>query len=320
MEADFNLAVVIVNFRTGDLVVDCLKSLMVAETVPEHTRIVVVDGASGDNSVERIAEAIETHGWDERVSLLPLDVNGGFAYGNNRGIEHAIALFGKPRYVLLLNPDTVARPGAIMPLLEFMDAHPAAGIAGSRLEDPDGTRQACAFRFPSIAAEFESEIRFGPVTRLLSRWQIAPEMSDQPSPIDWVSGACMIVRMEVLEHIGRLDESYFLYYEEVDFCIRAARANWECWHVPASRVVHLVGQATGVTVRGVRPPRRPLYWFDSRRRYFSKHHGRGYKVMADAAWIVGHVLCSARQLIQGRPTNTPPRLLRDFIRFANPLR
>lgn len=320
MDADLTLAVVIVNFRTGNLVVDCLASLMVPGTVPQGTRIVVVDASSGDRSIDQITAAIDGCGWSDRVSLLPLDINAGFAYGNNRGIEYARRRFGKPSYILLLNPDTIVRPGAILPLVTFMDEHPNAGISGSRLEDPDGTPQACAFRFPSIAAEFESEIRFGLVTRLLRRWRIAPDMPDIPSPIHWVSGACMILRRELLEQIGGLDEEYFLYYEEVDFCLRAAQAKWECWHVPESRVVHLVGQATGVTLRHIRPPRRPSYWFESRRRYFLKHHGILYTVVADLAWVVGHVCFAMRLKLQGRPASGPPNLLRDFVRHANPLR
>jgi N-acetylglucosaminyl-diphospho-decaprenol L-rhamnosyltransferase len=314
----FKLAIVIVNFRTADLVVDCLASLHVPGTIPPETRIVVVDGASGDGSAERISAVISENGWADTTGLA-LDVNGGFAYGNNRGIEYARANFGNPRYVLLLNPDTVARPGSITRLVEFMDANGEAGIAGSRLEHPDGKGQACAFRFPSIANEFESEAKFGPITRLLDRWRIAPDMPKEASRIDWVSGACMIVRADVLREVGYLDEGYFLYYEELDFCLRAARAGWSCWHVPESRVVHLVGQSTGVT-RHDRPSRRPVYWFESRRRYYLKHKGAVYAVLADLAWLAGHLIWRTRLLIEGGHGNAPPHLLQDFIRHARPFR
>ncbi|TCM49668.1 hypothetical protein C8J36_11235 [Rhizobium sp. PP-F2F-G48] len=318
MQVEPTLAVVIVNFRTADLAIDCLASLAVPGTVPEKTRIVIVDAVSGDGSAEKIAAAIAERGWAGNVDFRALDVNGGFSYGNNRAIDHALEA-GRPDYVLLLNPDTVARPGSIRSLVSFMERHPAAGIAGSRLEDPDGTPQACAFRFPSLAADFESEVRFGPVTRLLRRWQVAPPMPDTPARIDWVSGASMLVRYDVFEEIGGLDEDYFLYYEEVDFCRRAAKAGWECWHVPASRVVHLVGQATGVTLRDRRPARRPSYWFNSRRRYYLKHHGAAYRLMADTAWVVGHVLCRMRMFLEGKRSGGPPKLLGDFIRHASPV-
>ncbi|WP_117190452.1 glycosyltransferase family 2 protein [Rhizobium terrae] len=312
------LAIVIVNYRTADLVIDCLASLSVPGTVPHATRIVVVDGCSGDRSAERIVAAIHENGWTN-VACLPLGQNGGFAYGNNRGIEYAIMTFGKPEYILLLNPDTIARPGSITRLVEFMETTPEAGIAGSQLEHPDGRRQACAFRFPSIANEFESEARLGPITYLLNRWRIAPEMPKTPSRIDWVSGACMILRTKLLDQLGLLDEGYFLYYEEVDFCMRAAAAGWSCWHVPQSRVIHLVGQATGVT-RHVRPSRRPIYWFQSRRRYYLKHRGGSYARLADLAWLGGHLACRLRLLMAGKSANLPPHILQDFLRHAGPFR
>ncbi|WP_234186582.1 glycosyltransferase family 2 protein [Shinella sp. NM-101] len=316
MRSSPKLLVVIVNYRTARMVSDCLAALAVPGTVPQDTQIVVVDGASGDDSTEVIPAAIRQNALSDRMSFLPLAVNGGFAYGNNRGMEHAIGRFGKPDYVLFLNPDTVPRPGGVSPLVAFMDASPRTGIAGSRLEDPDGTQQACAFRFPSPIAEFESQVRFGPMTRILERWRVVREFSEAPIRVDWVSGASMIVRMEVIDEIGGMDEDFFLYYEEVDFCRRAARRGWECWHVPESRVVHLVGQSTGVTARDRKIGRRPPYWFESRQRYYSKHHRRLYGRLADMAWIAGQSLWQARQRLQRRPAIDPPHLLRDFIRHA----
>ena len=316
-ECSFELAIVIVNFRTPELVADCLESLMVPGTTPDSTRIVVVDGGSGDHSVDYLTTAIDRNSWRDRVDFLPLDVNGGFAYANNRGIEHATKMHGRFRYVLLLNPDTVARPGSITQLFDFMKQHPSAGIAGSRLEDPDGTPQACAFHFPSIASEFEGEARLGPVSRLLHRWRVVPDLPDNPSQIDWVSGASMMVRADVLDDIGVMDEHFFLYYEEVDWCLRAARAGWSCWHVPQSRVVHLVGQSTGVT-RQVKPSRRPRYWFASRRFYYLKHYGRIYWAAASAGWLGGHLLWRLRLLLEGKRASGTPHILQDFLRHLLP--
>lgn len=309
---DASVTIFIVNYRTADLVIDCLSSLAVPQTVPDGTQIVVVDGASDDGSVEKLTRAIQKHGWSN-VSCLPLHYNGGFAYANNRGIRYAETQFGKTRYSILLNPDTIARPGSITRLVEFMERHPQVGIAGSALEHLDGRPQACAFRFPSIAAELESEARLGPLSHLLDRWRIAPDMSELPVQIDWVSGACMVVRAEVMQELKGLDENYFLYYEEVDFCRRAMAAGWPCWHVPGSRVVHLVGQSTGVT-RHQRPARRPTYWFSSRRRYYVRHHGTLYAMGADLAWLGGHLIWRLRLIIERRTAELTPKLLRDFLR------
>src|SRR5690606_33467105 len=141
-----------------------------------------------------------------------------------------------------------------------MDEHPDVGLAGSRIENPDGTPRRSAFRFHSLAGEFEKAMRWGVVSKLLSRWIVAPPVQENAHPTDWVSGACMIVRRQVLEQVGLLDEHYFLYYEEQDLALRAARAGWTCWYVPASRVVHLVGQSSGVTGAQRTQKRTPRYW------------------------------------------------------------
>lgn len=311
------LFVVIVNYRTADLVIDCLRSISEPGMLPEATRVVVVDAASADGSVEKFATAIEEHGWNGWLDLLPLTSNGGFSYGNNRGIEYLSERYGKAKYVHLLNPDTVARAGSVVALIDFMAAHEQIGIAGSQLENLDGTDAASGFRFPSLIAEFEAEIKFGPATRVLDRWRILPTLPNAPTPVDWVCGASMMVRTALLEEIGSLDEGYFLYHEEVDFCLRAARAGWQCWYVPQSRVMHIAGQATGiVTMTDRRPARRPAYWFESRQRYFDKNHGRAYRVMADMSWVAAHLLGAVWRTVSGKPNRDPPYLLRDFLHHS----
>jgi N-acetylglucosaminyl-diphospho-decaprenol L-rhamnosyltransferase len=309
------LSIVIVNYRTAGLVVDCLQSLTQEMAGQAAWRVVVVDNASDDGSAERIDAAIASEGWAARVELLPLDHNPGFAGGNNAALVPIFNGPTPPDYVLLLNPDTIVRPGGVRELVAFMEAHPSVGIAGSRLEDSDGTPQRCAFRFPSVAAELEEGLRLGLVSRLLQRWVVAPAVRDEAHATDWVAGASMIVRREVFENIGLMDDRYFLYFEEVDFCLRARRAGWTCWYVPASRVVHLVGQASGVTDVKRPPKRRPQYWFASRSRYFRRNHGRAYKMLADLSWIFGFSLWRLRRRVQLRPDTDPPNLLTDFLRF-----
>jgi GT2 family glycosyltransferase len=308
-----HLAIIIVNYCTPDLTIGCLNSLQAdRDDLPPGTQVVIVDGCSTDDSVLTIRSAIEQGHSTDFVTLLPLDANRGFAYANNQGMQ---AIRGaRPRFVLLLNPDTVVRPGAVSRLLSFMDAHPRAGIAGSRLEDPDGTPQSCAFRFHSAIGEFEAATRLGFISRLSHRWRVAPPPPSTSARMDWVSGACMLIRSEIFDQIGLLDDGYFMYYEEADFCLRAAQAGWECWHVPESRVIHLVGQASGVTIRNTIPGRRPDYWFKSRQRYFVKNHGWLYAALADVAWTAGHLLWRVRRALQRKPDYDPPMLLRDFMR------
>ncbi|ACK73640.1 glycosyl transferase family 2 [Gloeothece citriformis PCC 7424] len=309
------LLVVIVNYRTPKLTIDCLHSLVEEIKILPNTKVVVVDNYSGDNSAEQIRAEINTQQWQDWVSFIAAERNGGYAYGNNLGIRPALESDNKPDYVLLLNPDTVVRPKALKVLVDFMEAHPQVGIAGSRLEDPDGTPQHSAFRFHSIWSELDCALRFGPISKLLQSKIIAPPVSDVTCQTDWVAGASMIIRREVFDSVSLLDEEYFMYYEEVDFCLQANRAGWSCWYVPESRVVHLVGQSSGVTVTKVRPKRRPKYWFDSRKRFFIKNYGFIYAVLADLFWMTGFSLWTIRRSIQNKIDNDPPYLLQDF--FSN---
>ena len=310
------LLIVIVNYRTASLTVDCLRSL--APEVPSlapGTRVVVTDNASGDGSVERLAALVRDNGWSEWAELMPLPRNGGFAYANNQAIRPALAAPDPPDYVLLLNPDTLVRPGALRALLDFMEASPRVGIAGSRLEHPDGKAQRSAFRFPGALSELEEGLRLSFVSKVLRPFVVAPPPPGRACRVDWVAGASMIIRRAVFEAVGLMDENYFMYYEEVDFCRRAARAGWPCWYVPASRIVHLVGQSSGVTDEKKPKKRQPAYWFASRRRYFRTHTGVVRTLLADTFFVLGHALYRATVLARRKPANDPAGLLGDFVRY-----
>jgi hypothetical protein len=308
--AAVKLAVVIVNYRTPALTVDCLRSLAPELAQFPGARAFVVDNDSADGSAAMIAAAIEREGFGF-ATLIAAERNGGFAYGNNVAIRPLLAAPEPPQYVLLLNPDTLVLPGALQQLVAFLEGHPEVGIAGSRIEGVDGAVQRSAFRFHGIAAEFESSVALGPVTRLLSRYMVAPPPSPVAVAIDWVCGASMLVRSSVFAKVGLLDERYFLYYEETDFCLQARRAGFTCWYVPASRVVHIGGQASGLNnMEQAVPPA----LFESRRSYFLKNHGRLYLFAANGAWLVGFALRQVRRLFQPRVGKDRPRLLGDFLR------
>jgi N-acetylglucosaminyl-diphospho-decaprenol L-rhamnosyltransferase len=310
------VVVAIVNYCTPDLVIDCLKSLAEHHAECPTMAVVVADNASPDGSAEPIARAMAENGWSGWAELMVMPHNGGFGYANNAIIQKYLGSARPPRYFWLLNSDTIVRAGAIATLLDFMARHPDVGVAGSRLEDPDGTAQHSAFRFPSIAAELESSIRIGVITRLLNSWRIAPPIADRSTSYDWLSGASMLISSDVLRQIGLFDEAYFLYYEETDLCLRLNRNGWRCCYVPDSRVVHLVGKSTGVTERNSRPKRRPAYWFESRRRFFVKHHGRFYAFLADLALAAGTSVALLRSTIQRRPSLCPERFLYDLARHS----
>jgi GT2 family glycosyltransferase len=290
---------------------------LAAEGSPRDAwRTVVVDNASGDDSVSLIRAAIAERGWSDWAEVAAAPRNGGFAYGNNVAIRAALESSDRPEFVLLLNSDTVVRGGAVATLVHFLETHPDVGIVGSRLEDPDGTPQCSAFRFPTIRSEAAEALNVGIVNRLLHRHVILPGIPDAACAMPWVAGASMLVRREVFDAIGLLDEQYFLYYEEVDFCLRAARAGYSCWYEPASRVVHLVGRSSGVTERSTQVNRRPAYWFESRRRYFVKNHGRRYAAAVDVVWSSCYAVRRLLDVVRRRPNLDPPRLLTDYLKHS----
>jgi GT2 family glycosyltransferase len=310
------LLTIIVNYRTADLTIDALASMAPEIGTVSPSRVIVVENDSGDASAQQIGAAIAANGWGSWATLVCSDRNGGFAYGNNVAIRTALGDGQHPTYYHLLNPDTVVRPGALRALVDFMDANPKVGIAGSRLEWPDGAAQVSAFRFPSVWSELDQGLRLGMVSKVLDRWLVAMPIPEEACPVDWVAGASMIIRDTVFDAVGLMDERYFMYFEEVDFILRANRAGWPCWYVPSSHVVHLVGQSSGVTDPNKVRNRRPEYWFDSRRRYYLSNLGAVGAGLADLAFTAGHVTWRMRRLVQRKPLDTPERFLRDFVRHS----
>jgi hypothetical protein len=315
LTAPRSTAVVIVNYRTAGLVVDSLKSLAVEAEREPGLRAIVVDNASGDDSVHAIAAAIRDRRWSW-AAVRALDRNGGFSFGNNAAVRELLESPSPPSYIWLLNPDTLVRPGAVSALIDFLERRPDVGVAGGRLEFPDGTPQTAAFRFPSLAGELEDTIRIGFVSRMLARFRVPIPPREHDHRCDWVNGASMMIRREVFETIGLMDEKFFLYFEETDYCRRARAAGWHVWHVPESRVVHLEGQSTGVTGANLALKPRPRYWFDSRARYYRKHHGTAYALCADLIWIVAFGSWRIQRRIRGKVDPDPPGLWRDFVRHA----
>lgn len=305
--------VVVVNYRTPDLVVDSLGSLQHEVEQIGDMHVVVTDNDSGDGSVEVIRSAIEAKHWDW-CTLIPLTFNGGYGAGNNAGIRPYLDGEEPPDYVMLLNPDACVHRGAISELLAFMESHPDAGIAGTRVENADGTQAHSAFRFPSAASELVEGFKLGLLTKLLRNQQLLYELGDEAMQVDWVTGAAMMIRKEVMADVGLFDDEYFLYFDEVDFCFRASRAGWPAYYVPNSVVTHLQAQATGITDDREDKLRYPSYWFDSRRRFFVRNRGKRQAMLADLAFLVGYTTFRARSVIQRKGSAEPPHFWRDFVR------
>jgi GT2 family glycosyltransferase len=275
--------------------------------------ILIVDNGSGDGSAAYIEQAIGTTSLGDCASLLALDDNRGFAAGNNAGLEYYRALAGHwPIYSWLLNPDTIAEPGALGALIDGLAERPCAGLAGGRCLRKDGTVRHSAFRFHTALSEFIAALDFGPLRGLLARYDVVLPVCDAPFRAEWLSGSHLLIRGDVFDRVGLLDPSYFLYFEETDFCARAAVAGFEAWHIPASRIVHLGGQSTGLIEH--RPPQpRPRYWFESRARFLLRRHGLAQTHLANLLWLLATPPGALIARLRGRRNERAPHLWRDFL-------
>lgn len=305
------LQTILINYKTPEMTLKSLAAFMREMGDRPGVHVTLVDNASGDGSVEALSAEIRLQGWSDRVSLVESPRNGGFAYGVNVGFQNPPPA-GRPDFVYLLNSDAFPDPQSVDVLLDFLVEHPEIGIAGSFIYGADGEPHVTAFRFPSVWSEFEGSMKLGVLTRLLSNRRVPIEpMPTENRRVDWLAGASMLIRSEVFEDIGIFDDTFFLYFEETDFCRRALSAGWETWYLPASRVVHIGSVSTGM--KKLDEPM-PQYWFDSRAHYLRKNHGLAYLAWADFLWVVGFSVFRLRCLVQGKTDSGRPRMLRDFIR------
>jgi N-acetylglucosaminyl-diphospho-decaprenol L-rhamnosyltransferase len=275
------IGAIIVSYNTCELLRACLASLRGC-TLPLH--VVVVDCASSDGSAAMVRAAFPD------VCLLEPGRNLGFAGGNNLGLRRVLSAEfsvmssaapnsklktqnSKLDYILLLNPDTVVHSGAIEALAAFLEAHPRVGAVGPRLLNPDGTLQPAAFRFPTLAMTALDLFPPGEALpgRLYGSWWHGRYPQERegraPFPIDHPLGACILARRAAVEQVGGLDEGFFMYAEEVDWCYRMRRAGWAIWQAPDACVTHVGGAATRQL-----PTRMFVALYKSRLRFFRKHY------------------------------------------------
>jgi N-acetylglucosaminyl-diphospho-decaprenol L-rhamnosyltransferase len=245
-------SVVIVNWNGGDLLARALGS--VRESAPAVVvELVLVDNASTDDSVTQARAG-------GGVTVIRNPENLGFARASNQGIRES-----RGRHVVLLNPDAELLPGALETLVGYMDREPRVGAAGPALLNPDGSLQPSGWPFPQLPAL----LAIHPALRWLARDEAPRNGRDRerPADVDEVSGACMILRRAALDGIGLFDERFFLYFEDVDLCLRLRRAGWRVAHVPAARVVHHWRSRTDPS------PDAQLHHLRSKLRYVRKHFG-----------------------------------------------
>ncbi|MCR8549103.1 glycosyltransferase family 2 protein [Salipiger sp. P9] len=307
---DPKLLVVSLNFRTAEMT---LRSVQFAlrEMAGLNAELVIVDNDSGDGSFEAMQAALSAEPWAQGapIRLIQSGHNGGFGAGNNVGIRAGWSDGSEPDYVYLLNSDAFPGPGSLKALLRHLETHPEAGFAGSYIHGEDGAPHHTAFRFPTILSELESSARFGPISRLLEKHRVWLEIPEATQRVDWLAGASLMMRQGVLDEIGLFDETFFLYFEETELCLRAARAGHETHYVRESEVAHIGSVSTGMKIW----KRVPAFWLDSRWYYYTKTRGRAYAAMATLAHLAGGALWRVRLVLQRKTPADPPHFLRDLL-------
>ncbi len=316
------IGVVVVNYRTPDLVIDCLRS-MSNQLELNDARVIVVDNKSGDGSAEAIsgflssadAGGAEADGWKRRVSLVRSRTNGGFSAGNNLGLS-----FLDAEYYVLLNSDTIVRRGALAALVASAEENPSAGIIGAGIEDEDGAPLHNAFNAISPVSEFLAAAGLDVLYRLAPTGRVARPIPKETTDADWVSFACVLIRRDTLRAVGPLDEGYFMYFEDTDYCHAARRAGWKIVYDPTPRVVHLHGQSSPVQSALTEKQRPPAYYYASRTRYFRKRFGPLGPTLANVAWHAGRCLTALRRLIGREPPPACHNQGRDiWLNWRTPL-
>ena len=249
------ISIIIVSWNTARLLENCLASIQAnPPTLPFENW--VVDNASTDDSTQMVREKFP------QVHLVENRENVGFARANNQAIRQCMG-----EYILLLNPDTLVASGALQALVDFLDKHPKAGAAGARIIKPDGSLQISSHPHPTLPRElwrlFHLDSLLPYAMYPLNKWE-----TNQPQEVDVLAGACLLMRKEVSEQVGFLDEEYFIYTEDIDLCYRIQRAGWRIYWVPQAEIVHFGGQSTQQV-----PTEMLVNLYQSNIKYFRKHYG-----------------------------------------------
>lgn len=285
------LTVIVVSYNTRELLATCLEAI--SSTVHGLSyEIIVVDNASRDGSAEMVAHQFPA------AKLISNFDNQGFARANNQAIRTS-----QGRYILLLNSDAVLMPGAVQSMVTFMESHPRVGAVGAQLLNPDGTFQASFADFPSIVGELLLLTKLAKLVYSPNYPSHPYEQSQDERVVDWVFGACLMVRRSAVDEVGPLDEDFFMYAEEADWCHRMRKRGWLVYYLPGAKVIHWWGQSASRE-----PERRRSQLYRSKCLYIRKHHGR---LIAEAFHLAVQMTSLAKLLLWAMAIITPDHSKRE---------
>ena len=297
------LSIIIVNWNIREDVVNCLRSIEENQPRCEY-EVIVVDNASTDGSAEAVRQKFP---W---VRLIVNEQNLGFAAGNNVGLKKASG-----EYVLFLNSDTIVHRGSFDGLVSFMDGNPEVGGCGPKLLNQDGTVQPSARRFPTLRGilHYYTILRVVPIFRSEYRkWHMRDFKHDRRMDVDQVKGAALMARRSIVEELGRMDEAFFMYYEEVDLCYGIKQAGWRVAFVPDVAITHLGGRSMNRM-----PVDRRVMTLRSMLTFLRKRHGRAKIAMFNLIFKPGVILLNLCDLGAGAVTYVLAALASDRKRREN---
>ncbi|OCX66404.1 hypothetical protein BFP70_05110 [Thioclava sp. SK-1] len=306
------IAVIIVNYGTPDLSIAAVESVISRSHGGRSVEVHLLDNASPGTDAEQFSSTHAERGWGDQVTLWPQTVNHGFGRGNNVVIDALLVRPDAPRYIFLLNPDATLENEALDVLAKFMDDNPLVGASGAAISLPSGEPVSAAFRFFSPAASFVHAVNFGPLARMFPRAAVALPPNTKAGGVDWVSGAAVMLRSDVLRKVGTFDPKFFLYFEETELMYRIQAAGYHVWHLPQARVLHAEGVATQVQVNRPERRARPAYWYDSWRHYHQVCMGRGGALLTGFAWMAGAAINVPLAKIRGQNPHAPLNFFSDF--------
>jgi len=297
-------SIIIVSWNTRDLLAQCLESIH-AHPPDCPYEVWVVDNASTDGSAALVRARFPG------ARLIENTENLGFARANNQAIRQS-----QGRYVLLLNSDTVVLPNALTILLRFMDEHPEVGLAGGNLLNPDRTPQVCYGNAPGLSSEVLTLLGLDRWLPLLDVLRCSLPRTSEPweghQDVDWVLGACMMLRRTALDQVGLLDEQYYMYSEETDWAQRARQKGWRVAYLSAAGILHYGGASTRQVSQRMLP-----YLYASKTRYLAKHAGRVtaglYRLAVLTVLVNKGAISFLRDSFRGQPAPAPSQW-REIVR------
>jgi len=300
-----NILVVIINYKTPELVSQAVLSVI--SQLGESDKICVIDNNSEDNSISYLSNFIQKESLEDKVNLISSPVNGGFSAGNNLGINSE-----KARYYLLLNSDAYLKGDALIALVAAMNKSTSIGIVAPQLIWENGKQQTSCFYNLTPLNSFIVSSKTGVISqflRVFGLYEVAIPLKEHGLVrAEWLSFACVLLRGEMIKDIGLMDDGYFMYREDNDYCRRASQAGWKLKYCHSAKVVHLnQGDSNQKVIK-----RLPKYYFESRSRYFIKYYGRSGLFIANINWSLGRMISLAREAIERKPEVFHKMMFKDI--------